>query len=42
MKDNTSNVVVIDASGIIRYFGSGKLDENEINKVKELLNRLVR
>jgi predicted transcriptional regulator len=42
IKDNTSNVVVIDANGIIRYFGSGKLDENEINKVKELLNRLVR
>lgn len=37
MKDKESNVVIIDRKGRIRYFAYGKIEEQEINKIKELL-----
>lgn len=40
MKDKESNVVIIDKKGIIRYIASGKVEDKEINKIKELLIKL--
>jgi predicted transcriptional regulator len=40
MKDKESNVVIIDKIGIIRYIISGKVEDEEINKIKELLIKL--
>ncbi len=40
MKDEESNVVIIDKKGIIRYIASGKVGDKEINKIKELLRKL--
>ena len=39
-KDKESNVVIIDKKGIIRYFTAGKVENKEINKIKELLKSL--
>ena len=33
----TSNVFIIDTKGIVRYFGSGKSDDKEINAIETLL-----
>jgi peroxiredoxin len=41
MKDGASNVLIIDKRGIIRYFSSGVVASDEINRVKELLKRLA-
>lgn len=41
MSDKQSNFVIIDKEGIIRYFASGWIDDNEIIKIKELLEELV-
>jgi len=40
MKDNESNVAVIDKKGMIRYIAPGKVEDEEINKIKELLEEL--
>jgi len=40
MKDKESNVVIIDRKGIIRYIIFGKVEDREINKIKELLIEL--
>jgi alkyl hydroperoxide reductase subunit AhpC len=40
MKDKESNVVIIDKKGIIRYFVSGKVEDKEINEIKELLKEI--
>lgn len=40
MKDNESNVVIIDKKGIIRYIASGKVGDEGINKIKELLKEI--
>lgn len=41
MQDRESNVLVIDKKGIIRYYAYGKIKDEEINKIKELLKNLV-
>ena len=41
MKDGASNVLIIDKRGTIRYFSSGVVASDEINKVKELLKKLA-
>ena len=40
MKDRESNVVITDKKGIIRYIAPGKVGDEEINKIKELLEEL--
>ncbi len=40
MKTNESNFLVIDKKGIIRYFTSGKIEDEEIVQIKDLLKRL--
>lgn len=40
MKDKESNILIIDKKGIIRYFAFGKIEDKEINKIKELLKEL--
>ena len=40
MKNEESNVVIIDKKGIIRYIASGKVEDKEINKIKELLKKI--
>ncbi len=37
MKDDVSNVVIIDKSGIIRFFSSHDIKDEELKAVKELL-----
>ena len=37
MKDHASNIVIIDKAGRIRFFTSGVVKAEEINKVKQLL-----
>ncbi|MCX5812174.1 MAG: redoxin domain-containing protein [Proteobacteria bacterium] len=41
MEDNKSNIVIIDRTGIIRFFKSGKLNNNEINQCKDLIQKLA-
>jgi len=41
MKDKESNFVIIDNKGIIRYIASGKIGDEEITRIKDLLNQLV-
>lgn len=40
MKDKESNVLIIDKKGIIKYYEYGKIEDKEINKIKEILNSL--
>jgi predicted transcriptional regulator len=42
MKDNESNVVIIDKKGIIRYFKSGRVTDDEISKIRTLIENLIR
>jgi predicted transcriptional regulator len=42
MKDDVSNVVIIDKNGRIRFFTSHEVTAEEINDVKELLRALAR
>lgn len=37
IKDNESNVIIIDRNGIVRYFSSGKLGDDAISNIKELI-----
>ncbi len=41
MKDNETNVVIIDKKGIIRYFEQGKFADDEIYRIKSLLTELI-
>jgi predicted transcriptional regulator len=41
MKEKESNFVIVDKKGIIRYFFSGKIEDNEIAKIKGLLKELI-
>ena len=41
MKDDVSNVVIIDKAGIIRYFTSGEVTAEQIDDAKKLLKALV-
>jgi len=41
MKDNESNFVIIDKKGFIRYRAAGKIEDEEIKKIIELLNKLL-
>ncbi len=41
MKDNESNIVMIDKKGVIRYFWSGKVEDGEINKIKDMVKELL-
>jgi len=40
MKDNESNIVIIDKKGAIRFFVSGKVEEEKIIKIKDVLKEL--
>jgi predicted transcriptional regulator len=41
MKDKESNYFIIDKKGRIRYVVSGKIGDEEITRIKDLLNQLV-
>ena len=41
MKDNESNVLMLDKTGVIRYFFAGKIDEERFLEIKNLLAELV-
>lgn len=40
MRDNASNVLIIDGAGVVRYFRSGGLAPGEIRLVTKLLKKL--
>ncbi|MBP1709545.1 MAG: hypothetical protein H6Q47_78 [Deltaproteobacteria bacterium] len=42
MKDNESNFVIIDSKGFIRYRAAGKIEDEEIKKISELLTNLLK
>ena len=42
MKDNESNFVIIDSKGFIRYRAAGKIEDEEIKKITELLTNLLK
>jgi alkyl hydroperoxide reductase subunit AhpC len=42
MKKNDSNFVIIDQNGIIRYSSKGKINQREIENIKNLLISLAR
>jgi predicted transcriptional regulator len=41
MKDNESNVVLIDRQGTIRYASYGRITDRQFVEIEELLDRLV-
>jgi len=41
LKDNESNFLIIDKSGIIRYSASGRVGNGSFEKIKQLLSSLV-
>ena len=41
MKDNDSNVAIIDKNGIIRYFESGRVKDDKIDKIRNLIENLL-
>jgi hypothetical protein len=41
MKDNESNFLIIDKKGFIRYRATGKIEDEEIKKIIELLNKFL-
>lgn len=41
MKDNESNVMLIDKKGMLRYFTSGMINGKDIGKIKDILKELV-
>lgn len=41
MQENESNIVVLDTTGTVRYFKSGKVDTAGIDAIKELLKGLI-
>ena len=42
MKDNESNYVLIDKKGIIRYFASGQIEDEETKNITTLLEKLIK
>jgi predicted transcriptional regulator len=42
MKDNESNFVIIDKKGLIRYRAAGKIEDEEIKNIIELLKNLLK
>jgi len=40
LKNNESNVIIIDKKGVIKYFNYGKINEEDINTIIELLKTL--
>lgn len=41
MKENDSNIVVLDTAGTVRYFKSGKVDAAGIDEIEDLLKGLI-
>lgn len=41
-KADDSNLVIIDKSGMIRYIYTGKVEDRQIQSIKELLSRLIK
>jgi hypothetical protein len=41
MKDNDSNVLILDKIGFIRYFAFGKIEGKEFSRIKKLLEDLM-
>ena len=41
MKDDESNVFVVDKNGIVSYFKEGQLNDNEIDQVMKLIHKLA-
>jgi predicted transcriptional regulator len=41
MKDNDSNVLILDKMGLIRYFAFGKIESKEIPRIKKLFEVLM-
>lgn len=42
IKEGTSNVAIIDRKGVIRYYASGRVKDEDIGMIEELLKSLVR
>jgi predicted transcriptional regulator len=42
MTDNESNLLLIDKKGFIRYRAAGKIEDEEIKKIIELLTKLLK
>lgn len=41
VKANDSNIIIIDKHGIIRYYHSGIAGDKEIDKIKDLVKKLI-
>lgn len=41
MKDDDSNLVIIDRRGIVRYASTGRISDEQFSEIEELLDRLV-
>ncbi len=41
IKDKESNVIILDKQGIIKYFRARKIEDEEIDKTKEILTELT-
>ncbi|MCK9614640.1 MAG: peroxiredoxin family protein [Candidatus Omnitrophica bacterium] len=41
-KNNSSNFIIIDKHGVIRYYACGIVNDKEINKIKDLLKKLIK
>ena len=41
MNRNESNVVLIDADGVVSYFHAGKIDDGGINRIEQLLKQMT-
>jgi len=41
-KEGSSNVIIIDRKGVIRYYNSGQVEDRDISMIEELLKTLVR
>jgi len=41
-KKGRSNVIIIDKKGVVRYYAAGRVNDEDIGMVKELLESLIR
>ena len=41
MKDDESNIIVVDKDGTVSYFKQGKLNDNEVGLVMKLIHELA-
>lgn len=41
IKDNESNIIIIGRDGIVRHFSSGKIEDNAISNIKELIKKIA-